>query len=170
MYGFGIVVHDSGLQVGWMDVDVPPSEVGGVRGRQKFYSEECVLRVDAIEDVCDRAVAWMVKECCVEVVDLNYHKMKEFQGKVGAMENLVSVFCENADASREKEQAMRQRYNALFMDAQAVLKKYADVVPADRGPSTRIEQLVCEVAALIAKGGAMSAAPADMVSSNFIHL
>lgn len=139
VHAFGILADDSGLQFAWVDVDVPPSEVGGVRGHEKFYSKECALRVDAIEDVCEHAVAWMVRECCVKVVDLNYQKMKEFQGKVGYMENLVSVFCEKADAWKEKAEGVRRRYGALLMEAQGVLKKYADVVPTDRGPSTRLE-------------------------------
>lgn len=140
--------------------------VGGVRGRTKFYSEPCTLKVDAIEDVCSHAVEWMIRECCVQVVDLSYHRMKELEGKVGVMENLVSMYCDNADASKAKEETVRRRYAALFTEAQRVLKKYDDVVPADRGPATRTEQLVCELAVLIAKGDAMAAAPAEMVSPN----
>jgi hypothetical protein len=161
------MLDDCGLNIGWIDVDIPPSEVGGVRGRKKFYSEECTTRVEAMENACEDVVAWMIRECCVEVRDLNYDKVKDLQGKVAHMDELVSVFCEAADASRENEEAMKRRYRALFMQAQCMLKKYSDVVPADRGPSTRIEQLVCGLVTLITKGAAMSDAPNDMVSCNF---
>lgn len=168
VHAIGVLVNDSGLQIAWVDVDVPPSDVGGLRGREKFYSNECALRVDAIENVCDHAVAWLVRKCCVEVIDLNYDKMKEFQGKVAYMENLVSVFNDKANACKEKAKGVKDRYSAVLREADDVVKKYADVVPVGRAPSTRLEQLVCELAALIAKGNAMDPSFPDVVSCNFV--
>lgn len=169
VFGLGVVVHDNGMQVAWMDVEVPPSEIGGVKGREKFYSEECVLRVEAVEDVCKEVVEWLTRRCCVRVVDLHYDEMKELQGRFQAMDTLVTIHSENAAASKEKLESMTERYNALFMEAQALLKKYADVIPVGRGPGTRVEQFVCEVAALVGKGSAMSAAADDMVSCISMH-
>lgn len=162
MHAMGVFVHESGLQVAWIDMDVPPSDVGDVKGREKFHSVESVLRVDAIEDVSARAVEWLVEHCCVKVVDLSYDKMKELEGKIGGMETLVSVYCEKADECK-KEEATKRRYGDLFADGQSILKKFADVVPTDHAPSSRLEELVCELSVLIANGKAMSAPAADMV-------
>lgn len=164
VHGFGIMLDDIGLNIGWIDVDVPPSEVGGVRGRKKFYSEECTTRVEAMENACEAAVAWMIRVCHVEVRDLNFEKMKDLEGKVRHMDQLVSMFCDAAEASKENQQATKRCYRALFMQAQCLLKKYSDVVPTDRGPSTRMEQLVCALVTLITKGAAMSDVPMAKVS------
>lgn len=164
VHGFGVVIEDCRVMVGWIDMDVPPSETGGVRGRQVFYVDEAGTRLEAMENICDTAVVAMVSQFCVEVREFSFGKLKDLQKRVVHADDLYSMFADALDASRANCVSMQHRYAGLFNEASSVLKKYNDVVPIERAPVNRMEELVCALSMLVGKGMAMSGAYGSKVS------
>lgn len=137
VYGFGVVIEDARAYRGWIDMDTPPSGFGGVRSRQKFYGEDSGGKYDAMESVCEAAIGHMISEANVEVMDVNYEKMKTFKGEAVAQRGWSTLLSEFLGDAKTEAAAMRRRCGKIFSE----MKRLCD----ELGGSIDIQSTRCYV-------------------------
>ncbi|KAE8819387.1 tonoplast ABC transporter IDI7 [Hordeum vulgare] len=78
-------IHESTLQIiGWIELEVPPTEGNGFANKEIFYGDAAHSIHYALENACQTAITHLMTKCRVHVDDANYTEVLDLRRKLFA--------------------------------------------------------------------------------------